>query len=295
MAAGLLEGPSPLQDGILKLNLHDSRLDAVLRSNVRQALLVIDTVGSIHLRGLARCLAYKSLKAVRNAVQAIKATGLIEVQAFRERELLRLIVGAIAEPANPIDEVPQAEFRAAFLDLSKSLNGVCKRVILLGDFADGNGRLGKNAEVLVVVKSDLNLARLIETLVEIAGRIEAGYGVTVHYTISTELDLVSFLITRRGIWPSIFMKAVQGIILTGTKIGHDGGSLFEAVQNTLTYSDNKITELLQSGTLARDEHGLAFTDLGIKRYAKLVRPPILHRVNRVVSLVGPPVSARHSP
>lgn len=156
----------------------------------------------------------------------------------------------------------------------------------MGDFADGNGRLGKDAEVLVVVESDLNLARVIETLVEIAGRIEAGYGVTVHYTISTELELIGFLITRRGVWPSIFVKAIQGISLTGAKIEHDGCSLFKAVQNTLTYSDNKITELLRSGTLTRDEHGLAFTDLGIKRYAKLVRPPTLHRVNRAVSLVA---------
>lgn len=289
-----MERPSLLQDDILKLNLHDSRLDAVLRRNVRQTLLVIDAVGSIHLRGLARCLAYKSLKAVRNAVQAIKATGLIEVQAFRERELLRLIEGTIAEPVNPVDEVPQAEFRAGFLDLSKSLNGACKRAILLGDFADGNGGFGKVAEVLVAVESDLNLARLIETLGEIAGKIKAGYGVSVHYTISSELELICFLITRRRVWPSIFVKALQGIILTGSRIGHDGRSLFEAVQNTLTYSDNKITELLQSGTLARDEHGLAFTDLGIKRYAKLVRPPIVHRVNRSVSLVGPLVSAHHS-
>jgi hypothetical protein len=287
---GLSAEGSQLHDGTLELNLHDSRLDKILKPNVRQTLLAINAVGPIHLRGLVRCLAYKSLKAVRNAVQVIKAAGLIETQTFKERELLKLIDESIRQPANPVEEVPQANFRAAFLDLSKSMNEACKRAVLIGSFAEGQGDLSKDAELLVVVQSDLNLSRLVETLVEIYGRIRAGYGVKVHYTISTELDLISFLVTRRGMWPSIFAKAVQGIILTGSEIMHDGAALFDAVQTTLTYSEEKIRELLQSGTLGRDERGLAFTDIGMKRYERLVKPPTLHRLNRIVSLVGPQIS-----
>lgn len=276
-------------DGTMRLNLHDSRLDRILKPNVRSTLLAIDAVGPIHLRGLARCLPYRSLKAVRNSVQSIKAARLIEAEAFKERELLKLVNSAHM-PVDPVEEVPQPTFRAAFLDLSKYMIEICKRSVLVGNFAEGLGDLNQDAEVVVVVQPDLNLARRVESLVELCERIRAAYGIQVHYTILTDLDLIRFLVSRRGIWPSIFPKTVQGIVLTGDRIRHDGEALFDAVQNTLIYSKEKIGKLLLSGTLNRGERGLAFSDLGIKRYERLGKPPVVHKLNQIISLVGPQVS-----
>jgi hypothetical protein len=47
--------------------------------------------------------------------------------------------------------------------------------------------------------------------------------------------------------------------------------------------------LLQSGTLVRNgDGGLAFTELGIQRYVRLTKPPVLEKINRSISLLGPP-------
>jgi len=286
--AGLLKKEQSSKNGRLLLNLHDSRLDLVLKPTIRQVALVIENFGPIHLRGLHRCLGYKSLKATRTAVQRLQEAKLLESQMFKERKLLNF-VGDASSSADPIDEVPQPHFRAAFTDLTRSLRGLCESAIVLGDFAEGKGALGKEARILVLVAvtPQTDLVKLAETLTNIAQGIKTGHEIKVHQTIAAEKDFISFLNAKRGVWPNIFVGATQGITLLG-KIRHDGKTLFGVVQKTLTYPDEKIRELLHSGTLCKRGQGLAFTDLGIKRYVRLVGPPILQGVNSSVSILVAP-------
>jgi hypothetical protein len=131
--AGLLK---KAENRMLELNLHNSRLDQVLKPNVRQVLLVLENFSPMHLRQVQRCLGYRSCKAVWNTVQRLKAASLIRTLGNQQLDLAK---NTKRVRTNPLDEVPQTEYKAPLTDLARSLKGICETAILMGDFAEGKG------------------------------------------------------------------------------------------------------------------------------------------------------------
>jgi len=281
--AGLLERAG---NGTLELNLHNSRLDQILKPNVRQVSLVLENFGPMYLRQVQRCLGYKSCKAVWNAVQRLKDASLVRTL---DDQRLDLAKNAKRVRSNPLDNVPQTEYKASLTDLARSLKGICETAILAGDFAEGKGVLGTRAEILVLLVPEPSSMPQEEykKLLTIASNIEQG-NILIHYTIADLPTFVAFLHAKHGVWPSIFVKAAQGIVLQ--PFGHNGENLFDIVQRVLTYPDEKIQQLLGSGTLAKDKDGhLHFTDLGLKRYFRLNRPLRMVEVNAHIAFLQTPV------
>jgi hypothetical protein len=280
--AGLLERAG---DGMLELNLHNSGLDQVFKPNVRQVLLVLENFGPMYLRQVQRCLGYKSCKAVWNAVQRLKDASLVRTLDDHQLDLAK---NANRVRSNPLDNVPQTEYKASLTDLARSLKWVCETAILAGDFAEGKGVLGKPAEILVLIVAEpwSSPEEVYKKLLNIASSIEQG-NILIHYTIADLPTFVAFLNAKRGVWPNIFVKAAQGIVLQ--PFGHKGENLFDIVQRVLTYPDEKIQQLLGSGTLAKDKDGhLHFTDLGLKRYFRLNRPLRMVEVNAHIAFLHTP-------
>lgn len=280
--AGLLK---KAENGMLELNLHNNRLDQVLKPNVRQVLLVLENFGPMHLRQVQRCLGYKSCKSVWNAIQRLKATSLVRTLDDRQLDLAK---NAKRVRSNPLDNLPQTEYKASLTDLARSFKGICETAILAGDFAEGKGVFEKPAEILVLIvpEPSTSLEDLCKTLLHIASSVQTGGNILIHYTITNLSTFVGFLHAKRGVWPGIFVKAAQGIVLE--PLGHKGEALFDVVQRMLTYPDEKIQQLLRSGTLAKDKDGhLHFTDLGLKRYFRLTRPPIMVELNTHIAFLDP--------
>ena len=281
--AGLLERAG---DGMLELNLHNSALDQVFKPNVRQVLLVLENFGPMHLRQVQRCLGFKSCKAVWNAVQRLKAASLVKTLDDQQLDLAK---NAKRVRSNPLDNVPQTEYKASLTDLARSLKGICETAILAGDFAEGKGILGEPAEVLVLIVAEPSSipGDLYKKLLTIASSIETIGNIFVHYTVTDLPMFLSFLHAKHGIWPSILVKAAQGIVFQPFE--HRGEALFDVVQRMLTYPDKKIQQLLGSGTLAKDRDGhLHFTGLGLKRYFRLTRPAVMVEINSHIAILHTP-------
>lgn len=184
---------------------------------------------------------------------------------------------------------PQSDRKARLKDLARALKTTCETAILTGNLAEGETVVEKPVEVLVlaVIEPSLSLQALAQKLSTIASHVESGEKIRIHYTIGTFSDFICFLHAKHGVWPNAFVKAAQGMVLR--QFRHDGEFLFEVVQRTLSYSDQKIQELLKSGTLAKRRNGrLYFTDLGARRFVRLAKPPVMQEVNERISFLGHP-------
>jgi len=131
------------------------------------------------------------------------------------------------------------------------------------------------------------LGRLSDSLLELANNINAGHDVQLHFTIASEIHMMSFLNASKGVWPPVLTRATQGVVLIGN-LKHDGRSLFESVQRVLTYPQSKIEELIKSGALIKQDDGLAFSEIGVKRYVRLARIPTLEKINTTISVLSTP-------
>jgi len=148
--AGLLDGEGHHPEAGI-LNLHDSRLDTVMKPKVRQLALVLENAGPLHLRALAR-ISNMSLQSTHSAVGLLKASGLIESTRTRGRDMLEL-ASAVIVPSDPVDEIPNPEYMSCFVDVIKGLKPKCRAAILLDDFASGKSTPGKAAKMLLLINA----------------------------------------------------------------------------------------------------------------------------------------------
>ena len=290
--AGLLEkSGSVISSGErLVINLHDSHFDSIMRRNVRRVALTIENYGPVHLHWIHKRLGYSSLRAIQNSIRTLNAAGLLKIESHEKKKMLELSDTVRLPIKNLIDEIPQAQYRAAFTDLARSLKSICHSAILLGDFAEGKSDGNQKAEllILVTIKPDGDLRGTVEKLVKIAANIKMWHGLKIHQNVVPELTFIEFLINGRGVWPSSFRKAMYGTTIVGKVPQHNGDALFEAIQKTRTFPSRKIQELLASGTLAKKGDKIVFTDLGVERYTRLIKPAIQCAITPDVTIVSPP-------
>ncbi len=273
----------------LMVNLHDSRFDSIMKRNVRRVALAIENYGPVHLRWIHKHLGYSSLRAIENAIHTLNAAGLLKIESQKKKKMLDLS-GTIRLPTkNLIDEIPQAQYRAAFTDLAKSLKPICYSAILLDDFAEGKGDVNRKAEllVLVAIKPDGDLRGAVEGFAKTAANIKMRHGLKIHQNVVPELTFIEFLITGRGVWPSSFRKAMYGTTIAGKVPQYNGDALFEAIQKTRIFPSRKIRELLASGTLTKKGDKIGFTDLGVERYTCLIKPAIQHVITPDITIMSP--------
>ncbi len=276
---GLIGAENHYSDSMV-LNFHDLRLDMVMKPKVRRLAILLENAGPLGLRALAR-ISNMSLQSVHRAARLLKSSGLIESSPNQGRGMLELASEAVVR-SDPIDEIPSSEYKAFFVDVTKGLKSKCRAAVLLDDFGITPSRQLANIFLLVNAGLEKPLGQLANLLRGLERDIKFRHGVQLHFTIANEIHMMSFLNAKRGVWPTVFMRAAHGLVFIGN-LKHDGRSLFEAVQRVLTYSPEKIDKLVKSGTLVKQDEGLAFSDLGMRRYVRLTRIPTLEQVNSTVS------------